>query len=134
VKLILPVFIILGVTGVTFAIVWVRYDQLAAAPDNGTGQVPDRRLFSFAFTMAAFLFGIMVTLGFYFATGWWQSAERVLFRTAIGLTVLLSVGAAIVRTQVVRGGVAESIALNLLWGLGYGWILPTIMRVMGLVR
>ena len=133
-KLILPMLIILGVTGATFAIVWLRYNQLAAETGDTASPVPDRRLFSFAFTMAAFLFGALVTAGFYVATGWWQSADRILFWTALSLTVLFSVGAAVVRTQVVKGGAMESITLNLLWGLGYGWLLPTVMRTMGLVR
>jgi len=91
-------------------------------------------MFSFAFTMTALLFGIAVAAGFYFATGWWQAAESILLWTAISLTVLFSVGALVVRTQVLKTGAAESIALNLLWGLGYGWVLPTVMKAMGLVR
>ncbi len=81
-----------------------------------------------------FLFGVLIAVGYYFATGWWQSTDRILFWTAIGLTVLFSIGAAVVRTQVVKGGAVESIVLNLAWGVGYGWVLPTAMRAMGLVR
>ena len=36
-KLIFPVLMILGVTGLTFAIVWFRYDQLAAEPEDLSG-------------------------------------------------------------------------------------------------
>ncbi len=133
-KLVFPMLIVLGVTGMTFLIVWLRYDQLAVGEDGAAGPVPNRRLFSFAFTMAALLFGVVVTTGFYLATGWWASADRILFWTAVGLTALFSIGAVIVRTQVVKGGAAESVTLNLLWGLGYGWLLPTIMRTLGLVR
>ncbi len=133
-KLLLPLLIILVVVGATFGVVWLRYDQFAAATAEDAAKTPERPLFAFAFTMAALLFGIAVSVGYYFATGWWQNTERVLFWTAIGLTVLFSIGALVVRTQVVKGGVAESIGLNLLWGLGYGWILPLVMRAIGLVR
>lgn len=133
-KLVAPALMILGVTGITFLVVWFRYSQLAVTSDTSSPSVPPRRLFAFAFTMAAFLFGSVIAVGFYVATGWWQSADRILFWTAVGLTVLFSVGALVVRTQVIKGGAVESIALNLLWGLGYGWVLPSLMRALGAVR
>ena len=133
-KFVAPASIVFVVVGATFGIVWLRYDQLLAESEPGQGAAPSRAMFSFAFTMTALLFGIAVAAGFYFATGWWQAAESILLWTAISLTVLFSVGALVVRTQVLKTGAAESIALNLLWGLGYGWVLPTVMKAMGLVR
>ena len=133
-KFVAPALIVLVVVGATFGIVWLRYDQLLAESEPGERADPSRGLFSFAFTMAALLFGIAVAVGFYFASGWWQSARSILFWTAVSLMVLFSVGALVVRTQVLKAGAAESIALNLLWGLGYGWVLPTVMKAMGLVR
>ena len=132
-KWILPIVVVLAVSGSTLVIVWFRHQQLAAEEPSSAEPLP-RHLFAFAFTMAAFLFGIAISVGFYFATGWWQSAERVLFWTAASLTILFSIGAVVVRTQVVKSGAAESVALNLIWGLGYGWVLPSVMRALGLVR
>jgi len=54
--------------------------------------------------MASFLFGVIIAVGYYFATGWWQNTDRILFWTAMGMTLLFSIGAAVVRTQVVKGG------------------------------
>lgn len=50
------------------------------------------------------------------------------------MTLLFSIGATVVRIQVVKGGAAPSIVLNFAWGVGFGWILPTAMRAMGMVR
>jgi hypothetical protein len=145
-KLILPLIVILSVVGITLLFVWLRYEKIAAQPKavsasasagtvskKSAEQIP-RQLFVFAFSMAAFLFGIATAIAFYVATGWWTSARSILFYIALGLTVLLSIAAAIVRTRVIHSGAIECVALNLAWGLGYGWLLPLVMTWMNLVR
>ena len=130
----LPLAVILFVTGGTFLVVWFRHTQLTASAEPRSEAEMPRHLISFAFTMAAFLFGGLVLGGFYGISGLWLSADRILFWTALTLTVLLSIAAAVVRTTIVRSGAIECVTLNLLWGMGYGWALPAVMKYIGMVR
>ena len=46
---------------------------------------------------------------------------------AIGLTIFFSVAAAIVRPAAKMGAVPECIVLHVLFGAGYGWLLPLLI-------
>ncbi len=144
-KIVLPLLVIFAVVGITLGTVLFRYEKIAvpspdntastngAAPPSGVEQMP-KHLFVFAFSMAAFLFGLVTAAAFYFASGWWTSARSILFYIALSLTLFFSIGAAIVRTKVVHSGAIECIVLNIVWGMGYGWLLPLVMTAMNLVR
>jgi hypothetical protein len=58
---------------------------------------------------------------------WPDVAQPLIFWAGVGLTVLFSIGAAVVRSSEGAGGIPECIALNVLWGLGYGWLLPLVI-------
>lgn len=118
------------VTTGTGLVVYFRFNEIALSTTEDADQPAiSRPVFTLAFTLAAFLFGIVVAVAFGFADGRWPDmAQQVFLGMGIGLTLFFSVGAAVVRPRENMGGVAEVIVMNMLWGLGYGGLLPLIIQ------
>ena len=80
----------------------------------------------------ALCFGVIATLAYLLMAQSFPSATRGIFMIAgFGLALLLSVAAIFVRPQAGLGGVPEVIAMNVIWGTGYGWLLPFVLRHFG---
>jgi hypothetical protein len=82
--------------------------------------------------MGALLFGALVAVAFALAARAWPNlAGPLFFWLGLGLAIFFSIGAAIVRPHENMGGVPEVIVMNVVWGLGYGWLLPVALGAMG---
>ena len=125
-----PLIIIFIIAAVTALIVYQRTPQIAAKEEiDQEGLSNTRKLFTFAFTAGAILFGVVVAVAYDFIAGRWPSlAQPLFFWAGLGTGTIFSLAAAIVRPREGMGGVPEVIALNLLWGLGYGIVLPYTIR------
>ena len=121
-----PLIIILIVAAVTALIIYQRTPQIAGEEEiNEEGLSRTRQLFTFAFTASAVLFGVAVVVSYDFIASRWPSiAQPLFFLGGVVTAGIFSLAAAIVRPREGMGGVPEVIALNLLWGLGYGVVLP----------
>lgn len=126
----LPLIVILFVASVTALIVYQRTPQIAGEEEiNQEGLHKTRRLFTIAFPASAVLFGVVVTVAYDFTASRWPSvAQPLFFWGGLLLAVFFSIAAAIIRPREGMGGVREVIALNLLWGFGYGILLPYTIR------
>lgn len=83
---------------------------------------------TFAAVAFSVIFGLIATALYTWMIGRWPAtAFNVYLGLAIGLTIFFSVAAAIVRPAAKMGGVTECIALHILFGAGYGWLLPLLI-------
>jgi len=121
-----PLIIILIVAAVTALIIYQRTPQIAGEEEiNEEGLSRTRQLFTFAFTASAVLFGVAVVVTYDFIASRWPSiAQPLFFLGGVVTAGIFSLAAAVVRPREGMGGVPEIIALNFLWGLGYGVVLP----------
>lgn len=136
VKLILTAMVVIvPVALLTGLIVSVRIDQIAEPEkirEQGleTVRAEDSRGFGFI----AVMFGLAAALVYVWLASRWPAAATNLFLAlGLGLAVILSVAAAVVRPRAGLGGVGEVVALNMIWGLGYGWVMPLVLRFQGVV-
>jgi hypothetical protein len=125
-----PLIIILIVAAVTALIIYQRTPQIAGEEEiNEEGLSRTRLLFTFAFTASAVLFGVAVVVAYdFFASLWPSVAQPLVFLGGVVTAGIFSLAAAVVRPRKGLGGVPELIALNFLWGLGYGLVLPYTIR------
>lgn len=125
-----PLIIIFIVASVTALIVYQRTPQIAGEEEiNQEGLTKTRRLFTIAFPASAVLFGVVITVAYDFTASRWPSvAQPLFFWGSLLLALFLSISAAIIRPREGMGGISEVIALNFLWGIGYGIVLPYAIR------
>lgn len=118
--------VIFVVAALTALIVYQRTPQIAGDEEiELEGLASTRRLFTFAFTAGAILFGVVVTVAYNFVANRWPTlAQPLFFWGSLGVMSLFSIAAGLIRPREGLGGVREVIALNIIWGLGYGWVLP----------
>ena len=129
-KVLYIVLIILGVALTTGLIVFFSEERLSALIEaEGKALGSARNTLTFAFSVAAVVFGLIV-LGVYLlvASQWPDLAKPLFFWASLGLTIFFSIGAVVVYPQMGIKGLPEVLGLNLLWGLGYGWLLTYVLR------
>ena len=121
-----PLIIISIVAAVTALIIYQRTPQIAGEVEiNEEGLSRTRQLFTFTFTASAVLFGVTVVVAYDFIASRWPSiAQPLFFLGGVVTAGIFSLAAAVVRPREDMGGVPEIVALNLLWGIGYGVVLP----------
>lgn len=93
---------------------------------------PNPKKFTFAVLALGVMAGLLISVLYIWMAGRWpDTAPKVYLWLAIGVTIVLSVAVAFVRPMLKMGGVPECIALHILWGAGYGWLLPLVVRWLG---
>ena len=123
-NLLLSIVVVAAVAAITWIVANARFTQIAI-PAEDDGALPEQQTFTRNFALVGGLVGIAAGVGFLIARGLWpDSAQTVFLVLGLILIAFFSIGAAVVRTQVVKGGAVESIALNVVWGVGYGIVLP----------
>jgi hypothetical protein len=77
----------------------------------------------------AVAFGLLAAISYLLFEMRWPDLAQFMF-AGLGLlsAIVLSIGAAILRPQAGWAGVPEIIALNLVWGAGFGLLLPFVIR------
>ena len=107
-----------------------RGEQLLAwypIPVKGTA---GRIVIALVFAILAVVFGLVAISVYAWVMGRWpDSAPQIYLWLGVGLAVLLSIVGVIVPSILKRRGpVVAWTVLNFLWGVGYGWLLPMLLR------
>ncbi len=126
---ILPVTLVSG--GLTY---WRAGPLTEEKTDQAAPKGPEMSAatLTFAAVACSVLFGLIAAALYTWMSGRWPgTAFNVYLGLAIALTVLFNVAAAVVRTTAKMSGIAECIALNTLFGIGYGWLLPLLIGRLG---
>ena len=89
-----------------------------------------RAVIALVFTVAAAVFGLVANSVYgRLAANRPDAAPQIYLWVGVGVAVLLSVAGFIVpRALKKQGPVIAWTVMNLLWGVGYGWVLPLLLR------
>lgn len=120
--------LIVAITIITAGLVYGRAEQLGAVTSVSGSNAFSRNSLVSSYMIAGLLFGAAAVEVYRLALGrYGAEGGSVFLKMGIGAAILLSILAVAVMPRMKRGGTAEYIALNLLWGLGYGGLLPLIL-------
>ncbi len=130
--------IVLAVALVSSLLAYYRPDTLGDGATSGHPTMPgngadlgDARAVRAAWRWAgaAVAVGALAATAYLWVDGLWPDRSLQVF-VAIGLggSAVLSVAAAVVRPRRRLTGVPECVALNLVWGVGYGVAIPLILQ------
>ena len=131
-NLLLASLVIIPVTLSTALIVSMRIKRIAE-PERieqfGIQVVRSKETYEFA--MLAASMGVLVTVAYILLSQRWPITNELVAGLGFGIAIVLSAAAAFFRPQAGLAGVPELITLNLIWGAGYGWLLPFVIRHFG---
>jgi hypothetical protein len=80
------------------------------------------------FTIGGLIFGVIAVAVYLWMAGRWPDSAVSIYRwTAFGFTLALTI-AALAMSAVVKNWTAPSLwtVMNILWGVGYGWVIPIV--------
>ncbi len=125
----MAVWVILPVALLTGLVAFWRAEQVLVwypIPVKGTaGKIVAAALFS----CAAVIFGLVATWVYVWLVGNRpETAAQIYLWIGVGLAVVFSVAAVVASMILKRGPVIAWIVWNFLWGVGYGWVLPVLLR------
>jgi hypothetical protein len=108
---------------------WRGKRLLAWYPVPVTG-VAGRAVIALVFTVAAAIFGLVANVVYgRIAASRPDTAPQIYLWAGVGLAILLSVAGYIVPSALKKQGpVITWTVMNFLWGVGYGWVLPLLLR------
>ncbi len=122
----LPLIVV--ITVVTGILVYWRAEQIGAAAAAPGDEPASRVSLLISYVVASLIFGVAAVVVYGVMEGRYGAAAATNFlRLGVGAAVVLSLLALVALPLMKRGGAAEYVALNLLWGLGYGWFLPRLV-------
>jgi hypothetical protein len=92
--------------------------------------IAGRIVIALVFAILAVVFGLVaISVYAWVMARWPDSAPQIYLGMGVGLAVLLSIAGVIVPSILGRRGpVVAWTLMNFLWGLGYGWLLPILLR------
>lgn len=130
-NLLTALIVILPVTLLSGGLTYWRAEPLTEEKTaEASSEEPEISATVLTFAAVAFsiIFGLIAAALYTWMIGRWPAtAFNVYLGLAIGLTIFFSVAAAIVRPAAKMSGVPECIALHILFGAGYGWLLPLLI-------
>ena len=126
----MAVWVIASVSLLSGIIAFWRGEQLLAwypIPVKGTA---GRIVIALVFAILAVVFGLVAISVYAWVMGHWpDSAPQIYLWLGVGLAILLSIVGVIVPSILKRRGpVVAWTLMNFLWGVGYGWLLPMLLR------
>lgn len=126
----MALWVIVPVSLLSGAVAFWRAEQLVAwypVPVKGT---PARIVMASVFAIAALVFGLVAISVYAWVVGRWpDTAPQIYLGLGVGLAILLSIAGVIVPSILGRRGpVVAWTLMNFLWGVGYGWLLPMLLR------
>jgi len=126
VNLLNPAVIIFIVTALTALIVSQRTAQIASNEELADEGLPrTQRLYTISYTAGVLLCGVFLTVAYDFIVSHWPLLARSLFFWGgIVVPAMLIISTSRKRQRLGMTGIPEMIVLYLIWGLGYGWLLP----------
>jgi hypothetical protein len=123
-------WIIAPVALLTGLVCFWRGEQLLGWYPVPVRETAGRIVIALVFAILAGVFGLVATSVYARLVGNRpDTASQIYLWVGVGLAVLLSVAGFIVPSALrKRGPVVAWTAMNFLWGIGYGWVLPLILR------
>jgi predicted membrane channel-forming protein YqfA (hemolysin III family) len=123
-------WVIVSVFLLTGIVAFWRGERLLAWYPVPVKGVAGRIVIALVFTIAAGIFGLVASSVYgRVATRRPDKAPQVYLWVGVGLAILLSIAGFIVPTALKKQGpVIAWTVMNLLWGVGYGWVLPWLRR------
>jgi hypothetical protein len=90
---------------------------------------PARILMVLMFFAGCFIFGLAAAFVYpSVASTWPHTAPQIYLGLGAGLAILFTIAGLIVRAILKRGALVAWTVQNFLWGLGYGVLLPVVLR------
>jgi hypothetical protein len=82
-----------------------------------------------AYLIGGLIIGFLAVCVYVWMAGHWPSRAVILFRwVALGIAVLLNILVLMMHRKFGRAVVIVWIVLNVVWGVGYGLLLPVVLR------
>lgn len=84
-----------------------------------------------SYFVGTFVFGVAALFVYRWMTEKWvESGGNIFLAAAVVIAVVLSIAVVVVRRSVLKttAGIPEYIILNLVWAVGFGWLMPYIMK------
>lgn len=127
----LPVIVIIAF--LSGGLVYWRADQMVEPGQialRGLATVRWEEAVGIGFT--ALIFGLMTSQIYIWLAGqWMEAAAKLYLGFGVAFMAVLTLAAVTVRPLLHLEGIPEVVALNFLWGLGYGWVIPFLIRWFG---
>jgi hypothetical protein len=121
--------VIVPVSWLPGAVACWRVQELVAWYPLPVKGAPARILMVLMFFAGCFIFGLVAALLYTWVAGIWpDAAPQIYLGMGAGLAVLFTIAGVIVRSLLKRGALVAWTVLNFLWGLGYGVLLPVVLR------
>lgn len=106
-----------------------RVQELVAWYPLPVKGAPARMLMVLMFAVGCFIFGLAAAFVYaWLASIWPHTAPQIYLWLGAGLAVLFTIAGVIVRAILKRGALVAWTVQNFLWGLGYGALLPLLLR------
>jgi hypothetical protein len=124
------IWVIVSVSLLTGIVAFWRGERLLAWYPVPVKGVAGRALIAIVFAVAAVIFGLVANAVYgRVAASRPDTARQIYLWVGVGLAILLSVAGFIVpRALKKQGPVIAWTVMNFLWGVGYGWVLPLLLR------
>ena len=115
--------VILSFTVFSVALVAWRAEDMAKAYSLSRGNVV------LAYLIGGLIIGCLAVCVYVWMAGQWPDRAAILFRwAALGIAVVLNILVLMMHRKFSRIVVTVWFVLNVVWGVGYGWLLPMVIR------
>ena len=82
-----------------------------------------------AYLIGGLIIGFLAVCVYVWMAGHWPARAAILFRWfALGIAVVLNILVLMMYRRFSRAVVIVLIVLNVVWGVGYGWLMPMVIR------
>jgi hypothetical protein len=123
-------WVIVSVALLTGIVCFWRGERMLAWYPVPIKGVAGRAVIALLFTVVAAIFGLVANSVYgRLVASRPDTAAQIYLWVGVGVAVLLTVAGFIVPAAIKRQGpVVAWAVMNLLWGVGYGWVLPLVLR------
>jgi hypothetical protein len=115
--------VILSITAFSVALVAWRAGDMAKAFNRSKIAIV------LAHLIGGLIIGFLAVWVYMWMAGHWPGRAAILFRwVALGIAVVLNILVLMMYRRFSKTVVIVLIVLNVVWGVGYGWLLPVVLR------
>ena len=115
--------VILSITVFAVALVAWRGEDMARAFNRS------RIAVVLAYLIGGLIVGFLAVCVYVWMAGHWPGQAVILFRwVALGIAVVLNILVLMMHRKFCRSVVIVLMVLNVVWGVGYGFLLPVVLR------
>jgi hypothetical protein len=124
--------VILPVTLISAAVAYLRADRMASSNQVSSKGLPAvRKANVFAWLTGGLIAGLLFSLLYLRMADSWHNAPLIYMESAVASFFLLSLLAVIACPMLKKNCAPEYVLLNVIWGLGYGGVLPLLITWIG---